>query len=226
MPRDTSTLGKSLALTVSGRYNRTPIDNIDRLPPARAGLARVPQRAIRVRALQSGRRPHLQPSRVRQRLLQLQRSQPRAHGHRTGLRRSERAVQSAERAGQRSSAQAGGDPDFEAGVRGTLENNLRWSAGWFRGENYNDLLFVASEQTGFGYFTNFGQTRRQGAEDELSARIGNSPWAAITPFWPRPIRARRPSTAEATAPTTAARGWTATSRFSRATASRRSRAIF
>ena len=48
---------------------------------------------------------------------------------------------------------------------------MRWSAGWFRGENYNDLLFVASQQTGFGYFTNFGQTRRQGAEVSLSGRI-------------------------------------------------------
>ena len=52
-----------------------------------------------------------------------------------------------------------------------MENNLRWSVGWFRGENYNDLLFVASQQTGFGYFTNFGQTRRQGIEANISARI-------------------------------------------------------
>ena len=30
---DTINVGKSLAVTLSGRYNRTPIDNIDRLPP-------------------------------------------------------------------------------------------------------------------------------------------------------------------------------------------------
>jgi outer membrane receptor protein involved in Fe transport len=60
---------------------------------------------------------------------------------------------------------------LEAGARGSLENNLRWSAGWFLGENHNDLLFVASQQTGFGYFTNFGQTRRQGLEVNLSGRI-------------------------------------------------------
>jgi hypothetical protein len=53
-----------------------------------------------------------------------------------------------------------------------VENNLRWSAGWFRGENYNDLLFVASEQTGFGYFTNFGKTRRQGRKRASVARSG------------------------------------------------------
>ena len=62
---------------------------------------------------------------------------------------------------------------FDAGVRSSSESNLRWSAGWFRAENYNDLLFVASQQTGFGYFTNFGQTRRQGAEASLSRRYKN-----------------------------------------------------
>jgi outer membrane cobalamin receptor len=40
-----------------------------------------------------------------------------------------------------------------------------------RGENDNDLLFVASQQTGFGYFTNFGQTRRQGVEMNASGTI-------------------------------------------------------
>ncbi len=59
---------------------------------------------------------------------------------------------------------------FDAGVRSSSESKLRWSAGWFRAENDNDLLFVASQQTGFGYFTNFGQTRRQGAEASLSGR--------------------------------------------------------
>ncbi len=60
---------------------------------------------------------------------------------------------------------------LEAGARGSFENKFRWNAGWFRGENYNDLLFVASEQTGFGYFANFGRTRRQGAEAGVSARV-------------------------------------------------------
>ncbi len=60
---------------------------------------------------------------------------------------------------------------LEAGLRSSQESALRWSAGWFRAENYNDLLFVASEQTGFGYFTNFGKTLRQGAEVSMSRRI-------------------------------------------------------
>ena len=49
----------------------------------------------------------------------------------------------------------------------TGEDHLRWDVDCFRSENHNDLLFVASEQTGFGYFTNFGETRREGVEVSL-----------------------------------------------------------
>jgi outer membrane receptor protein involved in Fe transport len=51
---------------------------------------------------------------------------------------------------------------WEAGWRGKLENHVSWSAGAFRADNRNDILFVASQQTGSGYFKNFGKTRRQG----------------------------------------------------------------
>jgi outer membrane receptor protein involved in Fe transport len=40
----------------------------------------------------------------------------------------------------------------EAGIRGEHENVISWRAGWFRSENHNDILFVSSTQTGFGYF--------------------------------------------------------------------------
>jgi outer membrane receptor protein involved in Fe transport len=60
---------------------------------------------------------------------------------------------------------------FEAGLRGGSESRLSWSAGWFRAENHNDILFVASTQTGFGYFKNFGETQRQGAQVNLRGRI-------------------------------------------------------
>jgi outer membrane receptor protein involved in Fe transport len=60
---------------------------------------------------------------------------------------------------------------FEAGVRGGLESNLRWTIGWFRAGNRNDILFVASEQAAFGYFKNFGKTLRQGLEVDLTSRI-------------------------------------------------------
>jgi outer membrane receptor protein involved in Fe transport len=74
----------------------------------------------------------------------------------------------------------GGDPPLkqvvtrtlEAGLRGGgEENRLSWSAGWFRAMNRNDLLFAASTQTGFGYFKNFGETLRQGAEVLVNGRF-------------------------------------------------------
>ncbi len=65
---------------------------------------------------------------------------------------------------------------FEAGIRSAGEGSVRWSAGWFRAENTNDILFIASQQTGFGYFVNYGKTLRQGAELSLS---GNYRWFTL-----------------------------------------------
>ena len=61
---------------------------------------------------------------------------------------------------------------FEAGVRGGLGGTLSWSAGWFRAREFA-TTFCSSPppQTGFGYFKNFGQTRRQGLEADLHGRI-------------------------------------------------------
>ena len=59
----------------------------------------------------------------------------------------------------------------EVGVRGT-RGAVSWNAGFFHADNSDDILFVASEQTGFGYFKNFGKTRRQGIELGVNARKG------------------------------------------------------
>ncbi len=59
----------------------------------------------------------------------------------------------------------------EAGIRGVTGASTHWSAGWFRADNRNDILFVSSEQTGFGYFSNFGRTLRQGLEFDFNTRI-------------------------------------------------------
>ncbi|MFO1326037.1 MAG: TonB-dependent receptor [Rubrivivax sp.] len=58
----------------------------------------------------------------------------------------------------------------EAGVRGGTPASLAWSLGLFRADNRDDLLFVADDTSGFGYFKNFGRTRRQGIELSLNAR--------------------------------------------------------
>ncbi|MDM0112082.1 TonB-dependent receptor [Variovorax sp. J22R133] len=59
---------------------------------------------------------------------------------------------------------------FETGVRGTWNNQLAWNLGVFRSDNRDDLLFVTDDVSGFGYFKNFGKTRRQGVEMGLHAK--------------------------------------------------------
>ena len=62
---------------------------------------------------------------------------------------------------------------WEAGLHGTLPGSLRWNAGVFRAENNDDILFVAAPtNTQFGYFKNFGKTRREGLEMGLSGKTG------------------------------------------------------
>jgi outer membrane receptor protein involved in Fe transport len=60
---------------------------------------------------------------------------------------------------------------FEAGASWT-RSGLRLRAGLFRTTARRDILFVAADQAGFGYFRNFGRTRRQGADLDLTARLG------------------------------------------------------
>ncbi|GAP33723.1 TonB-dependent receptor [Piscinibacter sakaiensis] len=62
---------------------------------------------------------------------------------------------------------------LEAGLRGALPGGGQWQAGVFRATNHDDLLFVAAPSAnGFGYFKNFGKTRRQGVELAASTRVG------------------------------------------------------
>ena len=62
---------------------------------------------------------------------------------------------------------------WEAGLHGLLPSGLRWNAGVFRAENHDDILFVAAPNNAqFGYFKNFGKTRRDGFEAGLSRKAG------------------------------------------------------
>ncbi|MDZ4797143.1 MAG: TonB-dependent receptor [Bryobacteraceae bacterium] len=61
---------------------------------------------------------------------------------------------------------------FEAGVRSGPESRVVWSAGWFRAQNSSDILFVSATASGYGYFRNFGRTRRQGLETDIRSQIG------------------------------------------------------
>ncbi|MET0279944.1 MAG: TonB-dependent receptor [Steroidobacteraceae bacterium] len=61
--------------------------------------------------------------------------------------------------------------NFEAGLRGRSGDRLRWNIGAFRADNRNDIMFVADDTASFGYFKNFGRTRRQGIEAGIAASI-------------------------------------------------------
>lgn len=61
---------------------------------------------------------------------------------------------------------------WEAGMRGAWSPSLQWNAGVFRAENRDDILFVADDQAGFGYFKNVGKTRRQGLELGMNGKHG------------------------------------------------------
>ncbi len=67
---------------------------------------------------------------------------------------------------------------WEAGLRGAINSTTHWNAGVFRAENYDDILFVADNSAGFGYFKNFGKTRRQGIELGADTQQGNLTLAA------------------------------------------------
>ncbi|MEO8316030.1 MAG: TonB-dependent receptor, partial [Pseudomonadota bacterium] len=60
----------------------------------------------------------------------------------------------------------------EAGMRGQQGSSITWNLGVFRADNRDDILFVAGEMAGFGYFRNFGKTRRQGVEAGAGATFG------------------------------------------------------
>ncbi|GFE81965.1 TonB-dependent receptor [Steroidobacter agaridevorans] len=61
---------------------------------------------------------------------------------------------------------------MEIGARGMVAKHLAWNIGVFRADNRDDILFVADDTSGFGYFKNFGKTRRQGVELGASSQFG------------------------------------------------------
>jgi outer membrane receptor protein involved in Fe transport len=64
------------------------------------------------------------------------------------------------------------DPFLKQVIGRTVEGGVRWklsdqsgvTASLYRTENKNDIIFMAADQTGLGYFDNFSKTRRQGID--------------------------------------------------------------
>lgn len=167
---NTTTLSPVWSLTLSGRYNRTTVDNRDQIRPGGGAnsldgkhtFGRFnPAVGITVNASKdlNGYISYSEASRAP-----------------TSI---ELGCANPEQPCKLPNAMAG-DPPLEQVRTGTLEVGLRngpgarvtWNAGWFFAENHDDILFVASEQTGYGYFKNFGQTRRQGIELGVGTRHG------------------------------------------------------
>ena len=59
----------------------------------------------------------------------------------------------------------------EGGIRGLI-GAIRWRIGGFRTDSRKDILFVTDDAAGFGYFRNFGRTRRQGVDFDVQGRFG------------------------------------------------------
>ena len=166
---DTLSVGKAWNLTLSGRYNRTTIENQDRLQPG-GGPGSLDSHNVFGRFNPAAGITY-NPS-------------PLMNAY-FGYNEGSRAPTSIELGCadpnlpcKLPNALAGDPPlnqvvtrTFEAGFRGRFERSVNWSVGWFRASNHDDILFVASNETGFGYFKNFGETRRQGLEADLSTRV-------------------------------------------------------
>ncbi len=78
-----------------------------------------------------------------------------------------------------------GDPPLRQVVARTLEargsvQGAQWSLGGslFRTDASDDILFVTDDPSGYGYFRNFGKTRREGFSVEGTARFGTLTLAA------------------------------------------------
>ena len=94
----------------------------------------------------------------------------------------------------------------EAGVRG-VRGAMSWNAGFFHADNSDDILFVASEQTGIRLLQEFRQDASPGHRARRQRPQGTrSPAAPATPGWTRRSRAKRRSMERATASNDAGSG--------------------
>ncbi len=167
---DTLALTPSLNLTVSGRYNRTIINNRDRINPG-GGDGSLDGNYVFTRF-----NPSVGLTWSPVSLLNLYGSYSESSRAPTSI---ELGCADPNNPCSLPNALAGDPPlkqvftrTVEAGVRSANEKSrLAWSAGWFRASNQNDLLFVSSTTNGNGYFKNFGETLREGAEAHLFGRI-------------------------------------------------------
>src|SRR5262249_53220419 len=150
---DTLSIHNTLSVSLSGRFNRTVVDNQDHIQPL-AGPGSLTARHVFQRfnpAAGVTYRPH--------QLVNLYLGYSEGNRAPTSI---ELGCADPEQPCKLPNAIAGDPPldqvttrTWEAGIRSnSAERKLNWSLGWFRATNRNDILFAASERTGFGYFKN------------------------------------------------------------------------
>ncbi len=175
---DTLTLWKTVNVTVSGRYNRDTVNNLDLINPApgpnsltgdyifqrfnpAVGITWSPIPSVNAyaRFAQGGRAPTS---------IELGCASPTAPCSLPNALSADPPLQQVV------------TDTWEAGVRGKPEipgfHNVSWNVGAFRDENHNDILFVAAPILGTGYFQNFAKTLREGFDANLDGRIGPVTW--------------------------------------------------
>ncbi len=67
---------------------------------------------------------------------------------------------------------------FEGGFRGKFGEVAKWNISAYRATNNDDLQFIAANTNGAGYFSNVGKTRRQGLDFGLNGVTGDFRWSA------------------------------------------------
>lgn len=167
---DTVTLNSVWHLTVSGRFNRTTLENRDRIRPGGEAGSLDGDHAFSRFNPAAGVTYNVRPS------INLYAGYSEGSRAATSI---ELGCADPEQPCKLPNAMAGDPPleqvvtrTVEAGVRGRWQRRTQWNAGFFQAENRNDILFVASDSTGFGYFKNFGRTRRLGLELGVQSRVG------------------------------------------------------
>jgi outer membrane receptor protein involved in Fe transport len=166
---NTLSLGKQWNITLSGRFNRNTVDNTDRINPVAgpgsldgdyvfqrfnpsAGVTYNPARFVTLFAnySQGSRAPTS---------IELGCADPNNPCSLPNALASDPPLKQVVTS------------TWEAGARGKFEKDFRWTIDGFHAINHDDIIFLASQQLGTGYFQNFGETERQGIQASLDGHI-------------------------------------------------------
>lgn len=166
---ESAQLAQTLRLDLGGRYDRTSIHNRDRITPG-GGTGSLDSDPV-YDQLNSSASLTWQPTKAVE--LTLSWSQASRAPSAIELGCSDPASPC------RLPNALAGDPPLRQVVARTIEarasmRGQTWSLGGslFRTDASDDILFVTDDPSGFGYFRNFGKTRRQGFEVKGSATFG------------------------------------------------------